>query len=327
MKLLVTGGSGFIGTNLIIRCLQLGYEICNVDIESPKIRSHDNFYKHCNIEDYSTLESVFINFKPDLVVHLAARTDLDGEALEQYNTNTIGVENVCKATISSGSAKKVVFASSMLVCKVGYIPKDSSDFCPDTVYGESKMHSEIIIHSFKEQLGDYCIIRPTSIWGPWFKVPYKNFFDIVLAGKFMHIGNKTAIKTYGYVENSVNQIISLANSAADLREKLVYIGDEPGLHISLWANLIAKEAGIRNPITVPYSLFFALAKFGDSIKALGVHFPMSSFRLKNMTTNNVLSCQIASEVNLYNSITVEVGIKKTLSWLKNRGGNIKDSKR
>jgi nucleoside-diphosphate-sugar epimerase len=199
MKLLVTGGSGFIGTNLIIRCLELGYKICNVDIEPPKINSHNAFYKKCNIEDYSTLESIFINFKPDFVVHLAARTDLDGISLEQYSANTIGVENVCKATISSASVKKIVFASSMLVCEAGHIPKHSLDFCPDTVYGESKVHSETIIRSFKGVLPDYCIIRPTSIWGPWFKVPYKTFFDIVLAGKFMHIGNKTATKTYGYI--------------------------------------------------------------------------------------------------------------------------------
>lgn len=53
---------------------------------------------------------------------------------------------------------------------------------------------------------DWAIIRPTSIWGPWFKESYRNFFDMVMAHHYYYIRYKGCTKTYGYVGNAVYQI-------------------------------------------------------------------------------------------------------------------------
>ncbi len=315
MKFLVTGGSGFIGRNYISRCIDLGHEVCNVDIVAPESTFDVSKFYYCNIENLDSLVEVFHSFQPEFVIHLAARTDLNGTSLADYSANIVGVENVCRASATTTSVINVVFASSMLVCKGGYIPKDIFDFNPDTVYGKSKVQSEIIVKSFENQLSNYCIIRPTSIWGPWFKEPYKNFFNVVLSGKFLHIGNRTATKTYGYVENSVNQIFSLAVSSADYRQSLIYIGDSRPLHISLWANLIAREGGQKKPLRAPCFLFWLLSKIGDFLSLFKTAFPMTSFRLKNMTTDNVLPCSLACEVNQFKEVPLKLGVKNTINWL------------
>ena len=79
---------------------------------------------------------------PEYVLHLAARADLTGKTLQEYSTNTIGVENVIKICNEVPSIKKVIFTSTQLVCRVGYVPLSADDYCPPNLYGESKMIGE-----------------------------------------------------------------------------------------------------------------------------------------------------------------------------------------
>jgi nucleoside-diphosphate-sugar epimerase len=177
--------------------------------------------------------------------------------------------------------------------------------------------TEEIVRAAKA-MPDYCIVRPTSIWGPHFKEPYKNFFDMVLVNRFLHPGVSAAVKTYGYVENSVNQLISLMLTDENHKASLIYLGDEPALNISTWANQIANLAGLREPPVVPLYVFKVLAYLGDSLKLLGVSFPMTSFRLSNMTTNNVLDCSMLGRLNQFDSVSTKVGIIQTLKWIDNK---------
>lgn len=317
MRVLVTGGSGFIGTNFIERCVSLDYEVLSLDVNPPQKRAHDSFFLKCDINNQEKLLAAFEEFKPCYVIHLAARTDLEGRSLGDYASNILGVKNVCDAVSNCKSVKKVVFASSMLVCKAGYSPSSTQDFNPTTIYGQSKVQTEKIIRGAKT-LPDFCIVRPTSIWGPYFKEPYKNFFDIVLANRFLHPGRKAAVKTYGYVENSVNQLISLMLSDHNHADSLIYLGDEPALNISDWANQIAGLAGLLRPPVIALGIFKLLAYLGDSFKLIGVSFPMTSFRLNNMTTNNILDCSIVRVINQFDSLSTKEGIIRTLEWLEQK---------
>ena len=142
-KIIVTGGSGFIGTN-IIEFFKDKHEILNLDIESPRNTKHKKYWREINILDAKSLNNVFLQFQPDFVIHMAARTDLDGKSLEEYRANIKGVENVILATNNTPSIKKIIFASSRLVCEIGYEPKDEFDYKPSTIYGESKIIGEKI---------------------------------------------------------------------------------------------------------------------------------------------------------------------------------------
>ncbi|MBY8203918.1 NAD(P)-dependent oxidoreductase [Vibrio fluvialis] len=315
---LVTGGSGFIGTNLISRLLELDFKVFNLDYEVPQNSDHLKYHIECDIRDKDDVTRIFEKIQPDYVVHLAARTDLRGETIEEYSSNTVGVENVCLNIANSKNIIKTVFASSMLVCERGYIPTDNLDFSPNTVYGESKVKSEKIVNSYSDVLGDFAIVRPTSIWGPWFRTPYRDFFDLVLSKKYFHIVNSNTKKTYGYVGNSVNQIISILKSKENFENHVIYIGDSIPLNIREWANSIAIESRLDRPKSIPYFIFFLAALVGNVLGWLGISFPMTTFRLNNMTNDNVQDCEIAERTNVFEKITTQEGILETLCWIKSK---------
>lgn len=316
MNFLITGGSGFIGTNVIDKVVMMGGEVLNIDIVPPMNDKHTEYYYYCDIRNFDKLKSIVCDFNPDYIIHLAARTDLDGESIDDYDANTLGVKNICMIASELKTLKSILFASSMLVCYPGYIPKDIHDFSPKTLYGESKVQGEKIVRSFCMNLPNFVIARPTSIWGPWFRTPYRDFFDMVLSGKFIDGGSKFATKTYGYIGNVTNQIISLVTSKNENQNEVIYLGDAKPLEIRKWANDIANEAGIRRPLRVPFLVFRCLAITGDLFGRLGMHFPMTSFRLNNMTTNNILDCTIAENANSFKKYSYSAALTETINWLK-----------
>lgn len=193
-KVLITGASGFIGTNLLEDLLSKGYSVRNIDINPPKINERKNFWDCVDITDCESFDEKILEFNPDYIVHLAARTDLDGKTLEDYDANITGVENLLKIIHKLPNLKKVIIASSKFVTKNGYKIKNQHDFCPHTKYGESKVETEVRVWNNQPPC-DWCIIRPTSIWGPWFGVPYRNFFDMVMHRMYFHIGHIKCHKT------------------------------------------------------------------------------------------------------------------------------------
>lgn len=319
MRILLTGASGFIGTNLLEDLASKGYEVCNVDCATPKIKGRNSVWKNVDITDFENFEKAVLDFQPDYLIHLAARTDLDGKSLEDYAANVVGVENLMKIIHKLPYLKKVIITSSKFVTRNGYAIKDQFDYCPHTKYGESKVETEKKVWSNKPQC-DWCIIRPTSIWGPWFGVPYRNFFDMVMRRMYFHIGHIKCHKTYGYIGNAVYQIEQLLfNETPDENNKVFYIGDEPAYEINEWADEIAKELGFKVP-TMPVWFVKCLAKFGDFVGLFGIHFPMQSFRFGNMTNDGTNDMRNTYKIAPDMPFTRLEGTKATIAWIKEYEG-------
>jgi nucleoside-diphosphate-sugar epimerase len=315
-RVLVTGGSGFIGTNMVQYCIDRHITVLNVDIAEPRNRDHAHCWQKADICDFDTFQSIMKRFLPTHVVHLAARTDLEGKSLDDYRANIEGVENVIRSINLSGSVIKSVFASSMLVCSLGYIPKDYLDYNPSTVYGASKVKTEQIVHEQTAMSCQWNIVRPTSIWGPWFAAPYRNFFDLLAESRFFHMNGKTCTKTYGYVGNTVFQIALLLFEHSDgLHGKTFYLGDKPPIKIADWADEILIELGRSPARGLPFWFFRGIARVGDILGKMGVRFPMTSFRLKNMTTDNVVNLDDLYSTTGSPPFSRAEGIKTTLDWL------------
>lgn len=313
-RVLITGGSGFIGTNLINELIIEGFELLNIDIAKPKIAEHIPYWSKIDIRQYTLFRKTLLLFNPDYIIHLAARTDLDGKSIQDYDSNTIGVENLMRICQDLTDLKKIIITSSMLVCRSGYKPKNDEDFQPSTLYGHSKVMTEKIVKQLIP-LCDWAIIRPTSIWGPWFNKPYRDFFDMVISKRYIHLGNKSCTKTYGFILNSTYQIKSiLFNDTSASNNKVFYIGDYSPLNIELWANAIASQLGY-NIKKLPFWVFKLGSNFGDIMKILGINFPLTSFRLKNMTTNNIIFLDNTKKLCPILPYTTNEGINLTLKWI------------
>jgi len=312
-KVLITGGSGFIGTNLVDAFIANGDSVLNIDSVAPAKKEHVKYWKKVDILDYNGVEEQILSFQPEVLLHMAAVTDLNGTNLKYYDANITGTKNIIDAAAKAKSLKKVVYTSSMYVCKPGFIPSDYNTYTPHTVYGESKVQTELLVKAIGKTFYDWVIIRPTSIWGPWFNAPYIDFFNIVYQGKYVDFKN-TCTKTYGYIGNTVYQIMKLVENSGN-NGNTFYLGDLPPTQISEWADEISVAMNKGHIKRVPFLVLKSAALVGDVLKKIGIRFPITSFRLSNMTTDNVLPLDNTFQIADNPPFTRLDGVKETLKWM------------
>ena len=318
-RVLVTGGSGFIGTNVVDKYLEEGWVVLNVDIAPPKRPSQLEDWRQVDILNPTDLREAFTSFRPDLVVHLAAKTVLNERTdLAHYSANIAGVQNVIDAVQAAGSVERTFFASSRLVSRLGYVPRDDVDYQPSTLYGLSKVRGEQLVRAAPAALGTWIILRPTGIWGPWFGVPYRDFFRTIERGRYVHPAGRDARKSYGYVENTVYQLQGLAaRPSSDVHGRTFLLADYPPLSVRSWATLIQEALGTRGIPSVPVPVLKAVALSGDALERLGLkHPPLTSFRLNNLISDMVYDTTSLEEVVGPLPFTAEQGVERTVAWLR-----------
>ena len=164
----------------------------------------------------------------------------------------------------------------------------------------------------------WCIVRPTSIWGPGFKEPYKNFFNLILQKKYFHIGNKKTLKTYGYIGNIAHQFIELISKEEKLiNKKVFYLGDSPNYNIREWANDISKLSISKVIKTMPIFVVYIISIFGTILGKFNFKIPLTLFRFRNMTTNNIIDLNPILQLSKKLPFKRKNGIKLTLDWILN----------
>lgn len=325
MKFLVTGGSGFIGTNLIAYLLSEfpSASILNLDIAPPRNSSQTPFHSFCDINDLLGLTSAFVDFCPTHVFHLAATTGIGDLPLDFFDANIQGVQNVIKVSAQCTSLQRIVFASSLLVCRVGYVPQSFDEYCPSTSYGISKMKGELLVKNAPSHL-PWVIVRPISIWGPWNSEPYTQFFQAVLTGAYFHIGQNRSLRSLGYVGNAVFQLTQLAFSESSLvNHKLFYLADYEASSLRDMASKIATFRSSKDFIPIiPFFIAKLLALFGDLYQFLFRRkFPLTSFRLHNLSTEYVFDLSDLKSVCGRCPFSFDYGLITTIKWLRHKDLN------
>ena len=317
-RILVTGGSGFMGTNLVATLLAAGEAVVNLDSQPPRNPAHVGVWRRSDLCDAAGLAAAFDAFAPTDVIHLAARTDLLGATVADYGANTTGVANLLDVIGARPGIGRTLFASSMLVCRLGYLPKSVTDYNPNTVYGESKVESERLVRAADPTHRRIVLFRPTSIWGPWFDIPYRNFFDAVVGGWYVHPGGAPTRRSFGYVDNAVAQMLALLDApAATLGDELYHLADYQPVDIGLWADAIAAAAGRARPRRLPLPLMHAAARAGDMLHALGWQQPpMTSFRLANMLTDAVQDTAPMQALCPVLPVEFTDGVARTVAWMR-----------
>ena len=108
------------------------------------------------------------------------------------------------------------------------------------------------------------------------------------------------------------------NPTTDLKNKVFYLGDEPPIFIEEWANEIGRAMG-RTVRRVPFWMIRMAAYVGDALKLVGVRFPMTSFRLKNMTTDNICPLQNTYAIAPEPPVDRITAVGRTVEWMKAHG--------
>ncbi len=318
-RVVVTGSSGFIGNSLVQRLIDCRAEVFGVDLaQSVSINSHLRFTA-CNLLDSNGLKQLFTTIQPELVVHLAARTDLNGTSLKDYAPNTEGVRNLIGAVRNTRSVRRCIFTSSQLVCKAGYSPKDSEDYFPTTPYGESKVQTEKIVRALDGGGIEWCLVRPTTVWGPGMSRHYQRFLQMVKKGRYYHVGNKSLFKHYGYVENVVYQYRKLLEATpAEIHTNTFYLADYEAISLRDWINAIQMEFNAPRVKTIPEGAATFIAKIGDLINGFGFRqFPFNSFRLNNVLTEYQFDLSNTRGVCGPLPFKLADGVSETTRWYNN----------
>lgn len=315
MKILVTGGSGFIGTNYINLLLEEGFsDFINIDIKTPRNREHNKFWHECDILDKELFAKEIKDFQPTHILHLAAKTGLDEK---NFATNIEGVENLVNISCTVPSVKRVVFTSTLLVCEMGYVPQRYDEYKPTTLYGKSKVEGEKIVRSAQDLPFSWVITRPISIWGPYAQEPYRNFFDSVRRNWYFHIGSGHYQRSMGYVGNTAYQNHKLLLAPDEkVDKKTFYLGDRPPIDLYDFANEVQKQFKSRRIKRLPLGIVKLMALTGDILKFLGwKKVPLTSFRLKNIRTEYVFNLDPIFDVTGPLPYNFQEGIKKTVEFL------------
>ncbi len=175
MRVLVTGGAGFIGSNLVSALVSGGHVVCVIDDLSTG--KQDNllpgvWFRQLDITDAEMSEAV-AEFAPDAVVHLAAQASVSvsqRDPQRDRTVNTEGTRAVARAAREAG-AKRVVSASSAAVYgepDAALLPLDeAAPKAPANPYGASKLAAEMALA--EELLGtgvDFASFRFANVYGP-----------------------------------------------------------------------------------------------------------------------------------------------------------------
>jgi UDP-glucose 4-epimerase len=177
MRVVVTGGAGFIGSNISDALLAQGHDVLVVDNLSERgggRREHvpaGAAFDQIDIREREALEASFAAFRPEVVSHQAAQTSVViGTRDPEYDVdvNVRGTLNVLRAAVNNG-ARKVVFASTAATYgNVERLPIDEATRQrPINPYGVTKLAAEGYLGFFNRQHGlDYTILRYGNVYGP-----------------------------------------------------------------------------------------------------------------------------------------------------------------
>ncbi|MBI5451872.1 NAD-dependent epimerase/dehydratase family protein [Candidatus Gottesmanbacteria bacterium] len=176
MKILVTGGAGFIASHIVDAYINLGHDVVIVDNLSSGRREFINkkakFYQ-ADIRDRDKIKDIFTKERPEVLNHHAAQISVRESVLDPINDaeiNILGLLNLLEAGRKNG-VKKIIFASSggVVYGEAKQIPthEDYNPLQPLSPYGVSKLASEYYLNFYYTTYGiQYFALRYSNVYGP-----------------------------------------------------------------------------------------------------------------------------------------------------------------
>ena len=285
MKILVTGGAGFIGSHLVDRLVAKGYSVFVIDDLSGGTKANLNksasFFK-LDLRNSNISDKIIKKIKPEIVFHLAAnaaenKAQFSPIDITSRNWNTF--INTLVPSLKYGM-KRIVVTSSIAVYGALQTPfKEKAKPEPEDLYGISKLAMEEAlkvlakVHEF-----EYVITRPHNVYGPRQNMsdPYRNvvtiFMNSILKGKPYYIyGDGEQKRCFSYIDDVVEALFRCG--FADVSGKVFNIGADKDHSVNELSSTIQNVTGIHiPPIYIedrPQEVKIAIADHQNSKKYLG----------------------------------------------------------
>ncbi|MBF0549894.1 MAG: NAD-dependent epimerase/dehydratase family protein [Deltaproteobacteria bacterium] len=309
MKLLVTGGAGFIGSHVAETALHLGYEVAVIDNlltgRKENVPAQAVFYQ-ADIRYKDQIDWIYREFQPEIVSHQAAQTSVSMSVRQPVldaEINIIGSLNVLNACLA-GNVKRLIFASTGGAI-YGEIPPGkrasvSWPAQPLSPYACSKLAIEGYLNCYHQQQGlDFRILRYANVYGPR-QDPHGEagvvaiFLDRLLAGQEIYVNAGRTVGDAGCIRD------------------YVYVGDV------VKANIAAIEDKINSPIinvgTGVETSTLELAHLLEKSTDINARIEFNSFRPGDL----VRSVLDASEYMAIMGTATDLnqGLKETVQWFR-----------
>lgn len=316
MRVIITGGAGFIGSHLIDKLIGQNYQIICFDNLSTGVL--DNISHHKNNKNFKFIKGELEDIKTikrlikasDVIFHLAAVVGVSNvleNPIKGININSRASSFLTEAAFEF--KKKLIFTSSSECYGKNSLKsfKEDSDsvFGPPTVprwsYALSKLLEEHLILSYCKMGLKATVARLFNVYGPRSKNPvYSNvipkFIELALKGEDLLVyGTGLQTRSFTYVDDTVNALNAIFKSKKTLNE-VINIGRDKPISILKLAEKVIKLTNSKSRIR--------FIKQGNDFEDPLIRIPNSS-KLINLTG---YKC----------SHTLEDGIKKTILWYKNK---------
>ena len=264
MKILVTGGAGFIGSHLSARLLQDGHEVLAVDnfdpyydvrLKEEHVAALSKFpafaLERGDIRNVERLQNLMQAFAPDRIVHLAARAGVRPsiESPSEYSdVNVTGSIHIFESARKAGTP--VIFASSSSVygdsTRVPYREDDVAD-TPVSPYAATKRAGELLAYTYHHlyQLPIICL-RFFTVYGPRQRpdMAINKFAQAILKGDAITLfGDGKTARDYTFVSDIVDGIVASIERAPDLGFQILNLGGGHVIELRELVSLLEKIIG------------------------------------------------------------------------------------
>lgn len=294
VNFLVTGGAGFIGSNLCERLLHEGHAVWafddlnsfyDISIKQRNIREIQALAKpftfvQGDITDRAALDELFRETKFDQIIHLAARAGVRPSLAEPalyQRVNVEGTTNLLEAARLSG-VEKITLASSSSVYGVNAkIPFSEADpiFSAISPYAASKLACESLGHVYHHVYGmDVAMLRFFTVYGPRQRpdLAIHKFAQLITAGKPIPVfGDGSTARDYTYVSDTIDGV--LACTKKEFGFGIFNLGESQTVTlnylIELLENALGKKAIIDRKPLQPGDVPITFADISEAKKHLG----------------------------------------------------------
>jgi nucleoside-diphosphate-sugar epimerase len=286
MHILITGGTGFIGSRLALACLAQGDRVTALGLRNTPaeatnlvlIEAQGGTVAVGSVSDRKRLAALLSGV--DFVYHLAAAQH-EANVPDQHfwEVNVAGTKNVIEASVTAG-VKRFIHGSTIGVygaAAAGYLDEESP-LQPDNIYGLTKLEGENLVRTYQDKL-PIVIIRISETYGPG-DLRLLKLFKAVRKRLFVMIGNGQNMHHPIYIDDLISGLFLAARAEKAVGQTFVLSGKEP-ISTRDMAQAIAQVLGTNLPrIRAPLPVFLALATILEAFcRPLGIQPPLHRRRM------------------------------------------------